>query len=250
MHFTEGSDLTVPKKSIALLFLLTIIIFQKNEAYSSIMPTVNPMPDKLFVPAAFLKIKIPDKLPSFNHDVEMPKLANFKQLNNLTANKTLNKSPNLNLPISYESLKYQPFIWPVIGKVSSSYGFRVNGTQGGIHHGVDIPAPRGTPIMAARSGVVTRADSVLRGYGKLVIIDHGNGVETRYAHCSDFAVSKGDFVNAGQVIAYVGSSGRSTSNHVHFEVLVNGLAYNPMRFLGEYNSALISHLTKKYESFH
>jgi murein DD-endopeptidase MepM/ murein hydrolase activator NlpD len=94
--------------------------------------------------------------------------------------------------------------------------------------------------------VVKRADSVLRGYGRLVIIDHGKGVETRYAHCSAFALSVGDTVRAGQIIAYVGNSGNSTANHLHFEVLINGLAYNPMRFLDDYQSIFTTKLTKKH----
>ena len=231
-------------RSFILLFLFAFTILGGNEAGSSIVPTENPNPDNLFVPVELLNIKIPDRLPSFNYDVEMPNAPDFKRASEFIANETLNKKQGSNLPNPYESIYNQPFIWPVIGKISSGYGFRMNGDQGRIHEGIDIPAPRGTSIMATRGGVVKRADSALRGYGNIVIIDHGNGLETRYAHCSAFAVKKGDTVNAGQIIAYVGNSGRSTSDHLHFEVVINGLAYNPIRFLGEYNSALISQLKK------
>ena len=244
-HIPERIDFVVPRiRSFVLLFLFAFTILGRNKADCSIVPTENPIPDSLFVPVELLNIKVPDRFPSYNYDVEMLKAPNFKRANEFIASKTLSKRHDLTLPIPYEQLKNQPFIWPIIGKISSGYGFRLNGGQGRVHEGIDIPAPRGTSIMATRGGVVKRADSVLRGYGNLIIIDHGNGLETRYAHCSAFAVKKGDIVSAGQVIAYVGNSGRSTADHLHFEVVINGLAYNPLRFLGEYNSALISRLTK------
>jgi murein DD-endopeptidase MepM/ murein hydrolase activator NlpD len=105
--------------------------------------------------------------------------------------------------------------------------------------------PHGTPIIAARDGVVKRADSVLHGYGKLVILSHGKGIETRYAHCSEFAVEKGDTVIKGQVIAYVGKTGNTTADHLHFEILINGLAYNPLRFLDENQLSISRQFTKK-----
>jgi len=230
-----------------LLLMLAFIAFGGNKAYCSLMPMENPMPDKLLLPAELLNIDIPDKLPSGNHDVDMPKLPAFKSADKPPANR--NRAQHL--PELYEALiKEQPFIWPVIGRISSGYGFRFNGTRYGIHEGIDIPMPKGTPIMASRGGVVKRADSALRGYGRLVIIDHGNGIETRYAHCSEFAVKKGDIVNAGQIIAYVGNSGRTTSSHLHFEVAINGRAYDPMRFLGnEYQTVLTSLLTEVVNSY-
>jgi len=223
------------------MFLFAFIILFSNEAYSIVMPKENPMPDKLYVPFELLNIKIPNKLPSANQDVDMPKLTDFEGSSILVA-----REPNIKTPLGYkpESFKLfqdQQFIWPVNGKISSGYGVRSNR----IHEGIDIPMPKGTPIVAARDGVVKRADSVMRGYGMLVIVDHGGGVETRYAHCSAFAIKVGDKVKAGQIIAYVGNSGNSTANHLHFEVLINGLAYNPMRFLDEYQSIFVPQLSKK-----
>ncbi|MCL1940532.1 MAG: M23 family metallopeptidase [Synergistaceae bacterium] len=200
------------------------------------------MPAKLLIPVEYLDIDAPDVLPSANHAVDMPKLPDFKRASEPTATEVLNKIRPGHSQEPFELLKSPPFIWPVIGIVSSGYGFRTNetkgGTTGGVHSGIDIPMPAGAPIMAARGGVVKRADNVLRGYGNLVIIDHGNKVETRYAHCSAFAVKKGDIVTTGQIIAYVGNSGNSTSDHLHFEVVINDLPYDPMRFLGGYRSAL------------
>lgn len=119
-----------------------------------------------------------------------------------------------------------PSIWPVRGLVTSRYGWR----WGRFHNGVDIAAPRGTPIMAAAPGRV-----VFSGwdgaFGNTVIIDHGYGYRTLYAHNSRNAVQVGDQVGRGQVIGYVGSTGRSTGPHVHYEVLVNGRNVNPWDFL-------------------
>ena len=236
------------KRSIILLFLFAFIVLFRNEAYPGVLPAENPMLDKLHVPVELLNVKIPDKLPSSNYDVDMPKLPSFKKMGAINTNKAANNGSRLNSQELPEFLRDQHFVWPVIGLVSSGYGFRHIGISNGIHEGIDIPAPAGTPIMASRGGVVKRADSTLGGYGKIVIIDHGNGVETRYAHCSAYAVKKGDIVETGQIIAYVGRTGRATSSHLHFEVVVNGLAYNPMRFLGEHRStitALTSVFSKK-----
>ena len=224
------------KRSPILLFLFTIIVFLMDENYSVAMPRENSMPDKLPVPVALLNIAIPEKLPSANSNVDMPRLSDFEAINYLLANETGNRNQFAQMPVFNELFKSKQFIWPVIGKISSGYGARFNR----IHQGIDIPMPSGTPIMAASDGVVKRADSVLRGYGKLVIIDHGKGVETRYAHCSEFAVTKGDVVRAGQIIAYIGNTGNSTASHLHFEILMNGLAYNPMHFLGDYHSSFIT----------
>jgi len=239
----------VIKIFLVLLFLFASIVFRENEVYSGIMPAENPMPEKLFVPVELLSVNIPDKLPSVNFDIDMPKLSDFEGSGILlaydsTSNKTSNRRVSTaSLPEPRRSPNDPIFIWPVTGsRVSSSYGFRMGGNKGGIHHGIDIPMPHGTPIVAASDGVVKRTDSVLRGYGKLVVINHGKGIETRYAHCSAFAVNVGDHVSAGQVIAYVGSTGNSTSDHLHFEVVINGVAHNPMRFLGESPTVLASQL--------
>jgi len=232
----------VIKRTLISLIIYASIMFCNNAAYSGIMPKENPMPDTLDVPVELLSIKIPDKLPSLNYDIDMPKLSDFigaydflaNETENVTKSVTKNVAKLSNLPKTNQLLENEPFVWPVAGgRISSHYGFRLGGNEGRIHHGIDIPMPHGSPIVAARSGVVKRADSVLGGYGKLVIIDHGKGIETRYGHCSEFAVQKGDTVGAGQVIAYVGSTGNSTANHLHFEILYNGIAYNPLRFLDD-----------------
>lgn len=110
--------------------------------------------------------------------------------------------------------------------VSSEYGAR----WGTTHTGIDLAAPAGTHIYSWRSGTVTFA-GWSGGYGNFIIVDHGDGFVTRYAHCSKIAVTKGQTVSQGQVIGYVGTTGNSTGNHLHFEVKVNGNFVNPRNYL-------------------
>ncbi|MBX3611719.1 MAG: M23 family metallopeptidase [Hydrogenophaga sp.] len=122
---------------------------------------------------------------------------------------------------------------PVEGvRVGSPFGFRIDPITGqkALHTGLDFPADVGTPILAAAGGVVI-AQEFHAGYGNLVEIDHGNDLVTRYAHTSRVFVKKGDIVKRGQKIAEVGSTGRSTGPHLHFEVWVAGVAQNPQKFL-------------------
>ena len=100
------------------------------------------------------------------------------------------------------------------------------------HNGLDLRGYVGTPIYAAQSGVVTYAGQTRGGYGIHVMINHGGGVQTLYGHCSGLAVSVGQVVEQGQLIAYVGSTGWSTGPHCHFEVIVNGVRRDPMNYLG------------------
>lgn len=125
-----------------------------------------------------------------------------------------------------------PSIWPIVGWISSSYGTRRDPFTGGndFHPGLDISADHGQPIQATADGTVVGA-GYNGNYGNLVTIDHGFGITTRYAHLSRFAVRIGQQVQRGQVIGYVGSTGRSTSPHLHYEVLVNGQLTNPFRLL-------------------
>lgn len=125
-----------------------------------------------------------------------------------------------------------PSIWPVAGYLSSSYGSRRDPFTGGadFHPGMDIAAPHGQPVQVTADGVV-RIAAFTGNYGNLVEVDHGFGITTRYGHLSRFAAVKGQTVKRGEVIGYVGSTGRSTSAHLHYEVLVNGRLTNPLRLL-------------------
>ncbi|HWH73483.1 MAG TPA: M23 family metallopeptidase [Methylibium sp.] len=121
---------------------------------------------------------------------------------------------------------------PVDGPVGSGFGFRIDPFtgRGALHTGLDFAATPGTPILAAAGGMVLTAEA-LPAYGQTVELDHGNGLLTRYAHASKLLVRAGDLVKRGQAIALVGSSGRSTGPHLHFEVLVDGTPQNPAKFL-------------------
>src|SRR5437016_5344268 len=125
-----------------------------------------------------------------------------------------------------------PNLWPVEGQVTGSFGERIdpfNG-EGAFHSGVDIGGSYGHPVIAPAGGVVTYAD-FQGGYGKMVMIDHGHGISTRYGHLSGYAVTSGQHVNRGDVIGYVGLSGRSTGPHLHYEVRINDTPVNPYKYL-------------------
>lgn len=117
-------------------------------------------------------------------------------------------------------------VWPISGSVTSGYGMR----WGRMHEGLDIAGSEGTPIAAATAGTVIQA-GWYGGYGNLVVIDHGNGLSTAYAHQSRLAVSAGQSVSQGQVIGYVGNTGYSFGPHLHFEVRVNGAPVDPLGYL-------------------
>ena len=121
---------------------------------------------------------------------------------------------------------------PVIGPVGSGFGFRADPIDGraALHTGLDFPAEIGTPVLAAAGGIVVTRDWHV-SYGNVLEIDHGNGLVTRYAHCSSIEVHVGALVKRGQLVAKVGNSGRSTGSHLHFEVLVDGAPRDPARFL-------------------
>lgn len=116
--------------------------------------------------------------------------------------------------------------WPLSGPVTSGYGYR----WGANHKGIDIGVPTGTPIMASKAGVVFFSGE-MSGYGNVILIDHGGGLVTLYAHQSQLIAAKGASVAQGQTIGLVGSTGRSTGPHLHFEVRINGVAYDPLAYL-------------------
>lgn len=134
----------------------------------------------------------------------------------------------------WASLVGAPSLWPVMGPITSSFGERndpFNG-EGAFHAGVDISAAFGEPVRAAADGTVQAAD-MATGYGRQIIIDHGNGIETLYGHLSGFAVTAGQEVSRGQIIGYVGMSGRATGPHLHYEVRIHNTPVNPHRYLRE-----------------
>jgi len=125
-----------------------------------------------------------------------------------------------------------PSLWPLQGPIMSSFGERTdpfNG-EGTFHRGVDISGGYGQAIIAPADGVIIEAE-VHNGYGKTIVINHGNGYNTLFGHMSGFAVAVGQHVQRGDVIGYVGLSGRSTGPHVHYEVHINDVAVNPHKYM-------------------
>ena len=126
-----------------------------------------------------------------------------------------------------------PSIWPTWGRITSGFGNRrspFNRYTIQFHKGVDIAASYGTPICVAADGTVTTA-AYLSGWGNLIIVNHGYGYETYYAHLSGFSVSPGEKVTKGQVIGSMGRTGHATGVHLHYELHVNGVAVNPLNYM-------------------
>lgn len=136
-----------------------------------------------------------------------------------------------------DKLATKPSIWPVTGEVTSGFGWRSSPweSESGneMHPGLDIANSMDTPIVATADGVVVQSGWA-GGYGNLVQIDHGNGMASLYGHNARLAVNVGDKVKKGQVISYMGSTGRSTGPHVHYEIRVNGSPVDPISFMVAY----------------
>jgi murein DD-endopeptidase MepM/ murein hydrolase activator NlpD len=127
-----------------------------------------------------------------------------------------------------------PNMWPILGPITSGFGQRAdpvlgNG-EGEFHKGVDIGSPDGTPVHAPAAGRILKAGAG-SGYGREIEIDHGNGITTVYGHLSAYNVTAGETVVKGQVIGFVGHSGRTTGSHLHYEVQIRGAAVNPHKYL-------------------
>jgi len=129
-------------------------------------------------------------------------------------------------------LAHTPSIWPVMGWVTSGFGFRTNPFTGltQMHEGIDISNQVGTPIIAPADGIISDIGNDL-GLGKILVISHGFGMITRYAHLNKVLVRVGQKVKRGEKIAEIGTSGRTTGPHLHYEVRLDGIPVNPMRYI-------------------
>ncbi|MCS7184963.1 MAG: M23 family metallopeptidase [bacterium] len=154
-----------------------------------------------------------------------------------------------NIELRRKLFRSIPNIWPAQGYKTSHFGYRLDPLYGGFefHHGVDISGDYGQPIRATADGIVEYT-GWLGGYGRLVIIDHGFGFKTRYGHCSKILVKPGDKVKRGDKIATIGSTGKATGPHVHYEVFFRGKSVNPGRFLNEEIAYTIS-LSKNIKEY-
>ena len=134
--------------------------------------------------------------------------------------------------ISFADSSYTPSMWPVLGHITDGFGERLDpfSGEGAFHTGVDVASDYGAPVHATADGIVTIAENHA-GYGRLVVIDHGFGISTWYAHLSALSPVVGSRVKRGEVVGYTGISGRSTGPHVHYEVRVNNAPINPWRYM-------------------
>jgi murein DD-endopeptidase MepM/ murein hydrolase activator NlpD len=145
-------------------------------------------------------------------------------------NRMNNLLPIINQRVGMDAIT--PNIWPLLGTIGSQFGSRPDPFESGseMHRGLDIVAKKGTPVHAPAAGIVrfARRDA---DYGNLIVIDHGNGLTTRYAHLNNFAVREGQAVTKRQLIGYVGMTGRTTGPHLHYEVRLNEMPMNPRSYL-------------------
>lgn len=164
--------------------------------------------------------------------VEKPKVEVAKKTTTKTSNTKYATTGQVNTALTTSGGKANlgiSLIKPISGIITSRFGAR-SSIRVSTHTGLDISAQSGTPISAAASGTVTFA-GYKGSYGNMLVITHGNGVQTYYGHCSKLYVSAGTTVSQGQTIAAVGSTGNSTGPHLHLEIRVNGVAYNPQNYL-------------------
>ena len=125
-----------------------------------------------------------------------------------------------------------PALWPVEGRITAGFGERMDPFtgEGAFHRGVDIASPFGTRVVAPADGVVRFAD-VMNGYGRAIVVEHGQGISTLYGHLSGFGVTLGQTIHRGDTLGYVGISGRTTGPHLHYEVRIFNTAVNPYKYL-------------------
>ncbi|GIM27544.1 metalloendopeptidase [Clostridium polyendosporum] len=178
-----------------------------------------------------LKEQIGD-LGSYNDDLQNQINDMFKQINSSNNSNSNSNSSSKSNDGGQTVVSESGFIRPSAGAVTCPFGPRIHPVtkKSGFHTGVDLGAPYGSSIKAAKSGVVVRAE-FNTAYGNMIIIDHGNGYQTLYAHASQNVASVGQQVTQGQTVAYVGSTGWSTGPHLHFEVRINGNPVNPMNYI-------------------
>lgn len=209
-NFTEAESIINKLKEKKSSNMDNITILEKYETELKDMTSVDEAVTALYV-------KPKEIVVASNNNTN-----NTKKVSNGSVNTSTNISGNkVNLGVS--------LIRPISGTLSSRFGSR-SSVRSSAHTGLDIAAPTGKSISAAASGRVTF--SGWKGsYGNLVVITHSNGVQTYYGHCSKLYVSAGQTVSQGQSIAAVGSTGNSTGPHLHFEIRVNGVAYNPQNYV-------------------
>ncbi|MBP2626999.1 MAG: Peptidase [Firmicutes bacterium] len=178
----------------------------------------------LFLSTAILFVPLHQR-PALSAQAAIANEAPLPATASLPTSTPITPKPTANLAIT-------PSIWPAQGTVTSGFGWRISpfGDGNELHPGIDIAYTMGAPIVATADGEIV-VSGPAGGYGNLVQIDHGNSIATLYGHNSQLAVTVGQQVKKGQVIAYAGSTGKSTGPHVHYEVRVNNTPIDPMKYL-------------------
>ncbi|HTX37613.1 MAG TPA: M23 family metallopeptidase [Bryobacteraceae bacterium] len=208
---------------------LQTVVNQRNEQLASLqlfakeVSVAFDIKQKLDGPTDISEGKL---VPTFDESME-----DYNYLRNVNA---------LSLP-SRRSSRYSlpanatPDIWPVDGLIIGGFGMRMDpfSGEGAFHKGVDIRAITGTPVRSTADGIVIHAGWDMSGYGRLVVVDHGGGIQTWYAHLSRINVSVGQEMHRGDVLGLVGSTGRVTAPHLHYEVHVDGVVRNPYFYLSK-----------------
>ncbi len=175
-----------------------------------------------------------DHIPAYRQEALARKMHNFlEQLSTQSKLESIRQKELLELVQDKQQiLASTPSIWPTQGWISSEFGYRISPFTGQreFHKGLDISGPEGTPIIAPAEGV-----AIFTGkngaYGLSLVLDHGNGITTRYAHLLKIVIKNGEKVKRGEIIAYMGNTGRSTGPHLHYEVRLNGVPVNPLRYI-------------------
>jgi hypothetical protein len=174
-------------------------------------------------------------------------IEDYNFLRNTTFASTFRNAFNTSSPIRPRNFfEDAPSLWPVQGRLTSFYGQRLDpfDGHGSFHSGIDISVPIGTPVIATAGGQIKYAD-MYAGYGRLLVVDHGNGLETYYGHLSRFNVVPGQRIARGEVVAWSGKTGRATSPHVHYEVRMSGSPVNPYPYLKSQSLLAESKKTEK-----
>ena len=185
----------------------------------------------LFAAAPAMADELPEPEPAAAHDAEFAEL--FSSWEHLENGGAVTTTGNVVAPAPVRAEVLVPQIMPLSdARLTSGYGMRDHPVlrRRAAHNGVDLAAPRGTPVYATADGFVEMAQ-YYSSYGNYVQIEHGGSIETRYAHLSSYTVRPGDTVRVGDLIGYVGSTGRSTGPHLHYEVRVNGDPVNPIPYM-------------------
>jgi murein DD-endopeptidase MepM/ murein hydrolase activator NlpD len=208
---------------------LESVVNQRNEQLASLqlfakeVSAAFDIKEKLVGPADISEGKL---VPTFDESME-----DYNYLRNVN----LLSLPGRRSSLYAQSANALPDIWPVDGVIIGGFGMRMDpfSGEGAFHKGVDIRAATGTPVRSTADGIVIHAGWDMGGYGRLVIVDHGGSTQTWYAHLSRISVTVGQGIRRGEMIGAVGSTGRVTAPHLHYEVHIEGVVRNPYTFLSK-----------------